>query len=95
MPPTTTKNRMYSTVRPMATPAEMIAHFLALAEAAWAPAMSPAATRPLTLAAWMIETMPVGSQQNRVARMAQTRWLGTWVEALFMMKDLWVEELGK
>jgi hypothetical protein len=54
---------------------DTVAQVLALLEAAWAPAMSPMATRPSTLLAKTVAGMPVG-QHNKIETIAQPRWLG-------------------
>ncbi len=63
----------YATTSPTATPKETQAHVFALVEDCLAPTISPAASFPLTWAAYTIETIPNGKQQNMVTNMACTR----------------------
>ena len=57
----------------MPMPNETHAQSFACSDDRFAPSMSPLAICPLTLAAYTIDTMPVGRQQNIVVRMAGTR----------------------
>lgn len=65
--PPSTNNRA---IRMGTASADKSAHMHALREAARAPSMSPALRRPSTWAAYTIDTMPSGRQQNSVVRIA-------------------------
>ena len=52
------------------TPKDTKIQLLALWDSFLAPFMSPIATFPLTCAAWTMDTIPNGGQQQTVARMA-------------------------
>lgn len=61
---------------PMSAPPPIASHdhSRAFFEAFSAPTMSPAANYEFTCEAKMMPTAPRGTQQNKVARIAMTRW---------------------
>ena len=57
----------------MPMPNETHAQTFACSDDRFAPSRSPLAVCPLTLAAYTMDTIPVGRQQNIVVRIAGTR----------------------